>query len=208
MQRRSFDAVPVQRPRFRSDDPDRELLVAIAGGEAQAFRTLFERHAGPALRLALRILGRHDAAEDAVQEAFLRVHQKLEGFRGEARFSTWLHRLDVHRALDRLRAEDGAHEELSLDPQAPRGTGGSTGELDDEELRAILDREVSRLPLKQRMVFQLVSIEEHAPTEVAAMLELQPGTVRHHLFQARETLRRRLENVLEPTAATADPLSR
>ncbi len=169
---------------------DHALLQATAAGDDRAFRQLFDRHHGAAVRLARRVAEHPEDADDAVQEAFLAVHRHAATFRADATFATWLYRIVVNHSLKHRRSarrRDARERALPLDEFAAVTVAAS-----DEELRRVLDREIDRLPLRQRMVFALVVVEGVAIDDAATVVGLRPGTVRYHLTKARERLRERL----------------
>lgn len=159
-------------------------------GDRAAFAELFRRHRGDVARLVFRMLGPTPDAEDVVQEVFLQVHRSLGEFRGQAKFSTWLHRVTVNVVLMVRRAARSrpvfAHEAVS-DGEPDRGL------LPDEEAsrnhRVVAFRRLlERLPDKKRTVFILHELEGMAPVEIAAIVGAPVLTVRTRLFYARREL--------------------
>jgi RNA polymerase sigma-70 factor (ECF subfamily) len=153
--------------------------------------------------LALRVTRSPDLAADAVQEAFATALEKEEGFRGEARFGTWLHRIVYNKAVDLLRRrgrEDPLPEdegaELTADDDrrghAPSWTRPPDEVLFSKETRAALEDAMGALTPLQRAVFELREVESRPTEEVAEILDLSPGAVRVHLHRARLRLRERL----------------
>jgi RNA polymerase sigma-70 factor (ECF subfamily) len=153
--------------------------------------------------LALRVTRSPDLAADAVQEAFATALEKAEGFRGEARLSTWLHRIVYNKAVDLLRRR-GREEPWPEDEQAEltpdddrRSHEPSWARPPDEvllgkEARAALEEAIGHLTPLQRAVFELREVESRPTEEVAEILNLSPGAVRIHLHRARLKLRERL----------------
>src|SRR5262245_3411540 len=153
--------------------------------------------------LALRVTRSPDLAADAVQEAFATALEKEEGFRGEARLGTWLHRIVYNKAVDLLRRR-GREEPWPEDEQAEltveddrRGHAPSWARPPDEvlhgkEARAALDDALGALTPLQRAVFELREVESRPTEEVAEILDLTRGAVRVHLHRARLRLRERL----------------
>ena len=157
-------------------------------GDAEAFRRLVERHADPVFETALRIVRSREEAEEAAQDAFVRAWRALDGFRGEARFSTWLYRIAARCALDRAsRLRRRGDREVAADTerieQAPAPDRPETD-------RRRLDRALGRLTAVQRAVVTLFYLRDRPVDEVAEILELPPGTVKTHLHRARSALRR------------------
>src|SRR5262245_10890869 len=153
--------------------------------------------------LALRVTRDPDLAADAVQEAFATALEKEEGFRGEARPSTWLHRIVYNKAVDLLRRRGREEprpedEEAALDAEddrrspEPAWTRPPDEILLGREARAALDESMGALTPLQRAVFELREVEVLSTEEVAEILGLTPGAVRVHLHRARLRLRERL----------------
>ncbi len=153
--------------------------------------------------LALRVTRDPDLAADAVQEAFATALEKAEGFRGEAKLGTWLHRIVYNKAVDLLRRR-GREEpwpeeeaaELTVEDDR-RSHGPSWARPPDEillgrESRHALDEAMGALTPLQRAVFELREVEGRPTEEVAQILDLTPGAVRVHLHRARLRLRERL----------------
>lgn len=151
--------------------------------------------------LALRVTRDADLAADAVQEAFASALEREEEFRGEARLSTWLHRIVFNKAVDllrRRRREEPLPEPATLTGEDDRlGHGPSWARPPDElllgrEARQALEDALGTLTPLQRAVFELREAEGRPTEEVADILDLTPGAVRVHLHRARLRLRERL----------------
>jgi len=148
---------------------------------------LVERHQNHAYALALRIVRSRDDAEEVAQDAFVRAWKALPGFRGDAKFSTWLHRIVAHRALDRavaLRKRRGREQELT---DAIEELAGSVS--DDPGQRLRLEGVIGSLSESQRAVVTLYYYEDKSVDEVALALGMPTGTVKTHLRRARAALR-------------------
>jgi len=158
------------------------------------FRELLERHQGRVLRLVASILGPFADldAEGVAQEVFVRAHERLASFRGESRFSTWLHRLAYNRAIDlrrraRLRFEHVPCGDLQA---APAPDGPHEAALESERERAVA-RLVEELPDVYRSVVHLHYWMDESVEEIAATLDIPTGTVKSYLARARARLRER-----------------
>jgi RNA polymerase sigma-70 factor (ECF subfamily) len=176
-----------------------EWIGRAQGGDTEAFRRLVERHQDRAYGLALRILGSASDAEEAAQDAFVRVWRALPEFRGEARFGTWLHRIVVRCAYDaasrrRRRGEreeslDAILERRGVEPSDPAGTVPGAGEGPARRL----ERMMRTLSDVQRAVVTLYYYEDRSVEEAARVLELPANTVKTHLHRARAALRAALQ---------------
>ncbi len=187
----------------RAPAPDEELLIArAASGERLAFRVLYERHRNDVARLVFRMLGRRSDLDDVIQEVFVQVYKSLKDFRGQAKFSTWLHRVTVNVVLMHRRAAR-SRPVFADEPPAESAEPGHSAMPDEdaerrERMRAF-SRLLDRLADKKRVVFVLHELEGLAPSEIAKIVGAPVLTVRTRLFYAR----RELEGMLaeEPSLA-------
>ena len=182
---------------------DETLAARAAAGDEPAFEALVIRHQARVFRLARRLTGEDGDAQDALQETFLQVHRSLPGFRGEARFSTWLYRIATNAALMQRRARARRPTE-SLESYLPRFDGAGGHAATPAELGApcraeeVLDRRllaekaragIERLPDLYREAFVLRDLEELPTAEVAEVLGLEAAAVRQRVHRARLMLR-------------------
>ncbi len=170
-------------------EADESLVARFQGGDASAFDDLVLRHREAVYRLAYRLVGRHAEADDLCQDAFLRAYRGLRGFRGDARFSTWLTRIVMNLALNARRGS-ARRAAVPLEEAADRPAAAGDG------LRSALRREVRRavgtLPPRQRQVLVLKVYEGLKFAEIAALAGMTVGTAKATFFQAVRGLRRRL----------------
>jgi RNA polymerase sigma-70 factor (ECF subfamily) len=174
-------------------ESDTELVVRARQGDEAAFEQLVLRHQRYVFNLAYRVLGDYTEAEDITQEAFVRVWRGLSGFRGQARFTTWLYRIVHNLCLNRLPGlqrellQTEPLEEVLADP------GPSPADLFAvREQMAFLHAQMDRLPEKYRLVLTLRYLQHLSYDEIAAALEMPMGTVKTHIHRARRLLRERL----------------
>lgn len=167
-----------------------DIVVRCQKGDAAAFRALFARYRSEVARLAFRMMGPGVDLEDTVQEVFLQVHKSLKDFRGQSKFTTWLHRVTVNVVLMQRRAAKsrpkfvhGGPETVEQDPHLLP---------DDDAVRLqrmrAFGRTLDRLAEKKRTVFVLHEIEGMAPAEIAKVVGSPVLTVRTRLFYARRDL--------------------
>lgn len=183
---------------------DEEALVhRAAAGEPAAFRALFERHRSDVARLVWRMLNGPSDLDDVVQEVFVQVFRSLKDFRGQAKFSTWLHRVTVNVVLMHRRS---ARSRPVLTEEAPSDlVADATQTLPDEDaerrerMRAF-QRLVARLADKKRVVFVLHELEGLSPAEIADIVGAPVLTVRTRLFYARREIEEMLHE--EPSLAS------
>lgn len=162
------------------------LLVARAqAGDRAAFALLYRGHVARVHALCRRMLGDAGLAEELTQDTFVTAWKQLHSFRGEARFSTWLHRVAVNTVLSWQRRNGPWLRWLRSDrdelPEQP--VHESPGAARDLELA------IARLPMRARQVFVLVDVEGYTHEEAGAALGINPGTSKSQLFRARELLK-------------------
>ena len=175
----------------RDGSLDEETLIRRArDGDERAYRELYDAHVDRIYRLVHRMAGEEELARDFTQEAFLRAFRRLDQFRGDAAFSTWLHSVAVSVALNGLRKVDRRRErERSLDDVAPIAVRRSRPEPD---LKDRLKAAVDALPDIYRTVFLMHDLEGYKHKEIAAAMDVAVGTSKARLFRAREKLRETL----------------
>ncbi len=190
---------------------DEELARRAAEGDAEAFGELVERHQRLVFNLCLRAMRDYDRAAEMAQEVFLRAWRSIGSFRGDSRFTTWLytisHNLCINRlsSLDRdsrqLVAEDDVAEELT---QLPSKEEGPAEAYEKKELKGWIHRQIELLPDRYRMVITLFYLQELSYQEIADVTGLPIGTVKTHLFRAKEMLRRAIEDEVPPESVAVD----
>ncbi|GAA4897112.1 RNA polymerase sigma factor [Ferrimonas pelagia] len=166
-----------------TDEPDTEgLWIARAQrGDTAAFERLYRRHHGRIFALCYRLCGQAGQAEDATQEIFIRLWQKLPQYRFEARFSTWLHRLALNHALNHQHKQRWWRRLLPLDGQ-PESSA-------PEPALQPLDRALPHLPPRPRQVFVLYAIEGYRHAEIGELLGISEGASKAHYHRARQQLK-------------------
>lgn len=186
-------ALPTTAPAMADAPPaveaDTDLVLRAAAGDTPAFETLYRRHSRRVYGVIWRLVGGVDArAEELTQDAFVRAWQALPGFRRDAAFSTWMHRLAVNTALMDLRSRAGAEAletddsalEFQLAPGARR------------ELGLDLEKVVAKLPPRARAVLVLHDVEGWKHEEIADELGMAVGSSKAQLHRARGLLRNML----------------
>ncbi|WP_417347399.1 RNA polymerase sigma factor [Ferrimonas sp.] len=163
-------------------EQEREIRLAQKG-DRDAFARIYRHHSPRVYALCLRLSGRVACAEEATQEVFIRLWQKLPQFRFEAQFTTWLHRLTLNHALNYLKSQP---QLAPLSEEEAQRQGEAMEELQ------LVDRLLPRLPERARQVFVLHAIEGYHHHEVAQLLEIQPGTSKAQYHRARQLLQEML----------------
>ena len=183
--------------------PDEPRLIARAAeGDTAAFRVLYERHRSDVARLVYRMLGRRSDLEDVIQEVFIQTYKSLKDFRGQAKFSTWLHRVTVNVVLMHRRSARSRPVFADEPPADPALRSDELAPDEDAERRErvrAFGRLLGRLADKKRVVFVLHELEGIAPSEIAKIVGAPVLTVRTRLFYARRELEAMLAE--EPSLA-------
>jgi RNA polymerase sigma-70 factor, ECF subfamily len=169
-----------------------DLLIARATrGDREATRALYNAHVRRVHRLAYRLCGDEEMAQDFTQDTFVRVFQKLETFRGDAAFGTWVHRIAVTVTLNGLRKERRlARRSDNLDAVADMASAPASAI--EPDLRAKLAAAIEALPESCRTSVVLHDLEGYTHAEIGAMLGIAEGTSKARLFDARNRLRKTL----------------
>jgi len=176
---------------------DHELVLRAREGDAGAFEELVRRHTPQLYRVLTRMLGDPSAAEDVLQECFVRAWRALPKFRGEARFSTWLYRIAINEG-NRFLARESRREVLPFDDvlRDVPDVGARTDELAEAgELRAQLERLIAELPANYRVAVVLRDVEGFGNEEAAELLGLDIRNFKSRLHRGRMALRARLEEL-------------
>ncbi len=186
----------------QSEQDDTQLVKASQQGNQDAFALLVQRHQRCVFNLSLRMLQDYEDASEATQEAFLAAWQGLPSFRGEAHLATWLYRIAYHCCLRQLerRKRERALQTVMQAEQILEGINKEKQVEDALELRerqAIVREQMKQLPARYRMVLMLRHLQEMSYEEIAEALTMPVGTVKTHLFRARNLLKERLYNRLE-----------
>jgi RNA polymerase sigma-70 factor, ECF subfamily len=169
---------------------DQTLVSQTLAGHGEAFGTLVERYDRAVYHLAYRTLRDSEEARDVAQEAFFKAFRSLKTFRPGAKFSTWIFSITYHACCDRLgRRKRYSSEELP--DRADPGAGPEQEAIAGDEARR-LRAAIARLPEKYRSVITLYHLQSRQYEEIAQVLEIPIGTVKTHLFRAKEQLRRML----------------
>jgi len=178
---------------------DQTLVAETLAGRHEAFGTLVERYDRAVYHLAYRTLRDQEEARDAAQEAFFKAYRSLRTFKPGAKFSTWIFAIVYHACCDRLaRRKRYSNEELP--ERADTAAGPESEAIASDEARR-LRAAIAQLPEKYRTVITLYHLQGRQYDEIAQVLGVPMGTVKTHLFRAKEQLRR----ILNEQTAGARP---
>lgn len=180
-------------------EADAQAVARVRAGEPEAFRVLMERHGRAVHRLAFRMTGNAQDAEDVVQESFLRAYRHLDHFEARAQFGSWLHRIAANCAYDALRARarriarvepaeaagDLCAEVATEDPGPERLAAGA-------EVRRRVQAAMARLSVVERSAFTLRHLEGMSTAEIAQALDLEAEAAKQSVFRAVRKVRESL----------------
>ncbi len=168
---------------------ERALISRAQRADARAFEALYKLHIDKVYGICLRMTGNVSEAEDCAQEAFIQAWNKLDRFRGDSAFSTWLHRIAVNSVLGRMRKSKREQDRIvAVTDNAPATfVHGETGALKD------ISEAVDRLPQGARNVFVLHAIYGYSHDETGVMLGIAAGTSKAQLHRAKRLLAQQLQ---------------
>ena len=194
----SFQAAP---PRPMENPPsDLELVARVRGGDDTAFRELVDRHRGRIFGLCCRILRDPEDAEDAAQEAFVKAYRRLDSFRGDSQFYTWLYRVatnvanDHYQARRRRRSVEAGDSEM-LQPPRHDDPERPDRAAERSDMKEVARRALDKLPPLFRTVLILREYEGLEYRDIAETLNIELGTVMSRLFRARLRFKNAVEQL-------------
>jgi RNA polymerase sigma factor (sigma-70 family) len=175
-------------------DPDAELVARVGRGDRAAAQLLMRRHLPKMLGLARRMLSDSVEAEDAVQDAFMRLWTHAARWQpGKAKFETWLYRVTLNKCFDRLRRTPAAPLDAALEVADP--TPGPDTSLEHAALSRQIEDALQALPERQRAAIQLCHYQECGNIEAAEILGISVEALESLLSRGRRTLRSRLQQL-------------
>jgi RNA polymerase sigma-70 factor, ECF subfamily len=179
---------------------DEELVARSRGGDLDSFNQLILRWERPIYALAYRVIGREEDARDVCQETFLRAFRGLPGFKGEAKFSSWLYRIALNLSRDWIRRQRRAPTVQlpeGADPSEVAAEQGPVESIEDlvsrRELSAVVEEAMALLPEEQRTAIVLKEYHGMTFQEIADLQGCPLSTVKTRLYQGLSVLRRHLE---------------
>lgn len=181
-----------------TEQEEANLVAASKKGDQDSFAQLVQQHQRRVFNLVFRMLQQYEEANEVTQETFLAAWLGLPSFRGDARFSTWLYRIAYNCALKQLeqRKRDKA---IQMELQTEEMVASSTqeqrvnAEIESHARQALVQEQLANLPAKYRIVLVLRHLQDMTYEEMAEILTMPIGTIKTHLFRARNLLKERLE---------------
>lgn len=184
---------------------DIKHVNAAINGDQDAFAWLMKKYKGPLQNLIYRMVSDKNEIEDLIQEVFIKAFNSLRNYNQEYAFSTWIYRIAINNTIDYLRKKK--LETFSIDSQSEEDDDRPKFEIPDtsyladaniilEQRQQIINNAINSLPEKYKRVIELRHKEELSYEEIAEILDLPIGTVKAHLFRARELLNKYLKDKL------------
>lgn len=193
------------------EENELDLVRRVQSGEADAFEVLIKRHEKMVFNLLYRWLGDHDDAVDVAQDAFLSAYRSIRKFRGDSNFSTWLYRIAVNQAKNRLKAVSVLKRlTIPLEDAGSDGDGGPISgisypgldpaqEAEEQEIHEMVHRELNGLNPDDRLIILLHDLQDIPYEEMSQILCIPIGTVKSRLHRARQALKTRLAHYFYST---------
>jgi len=186
---------------------ERLLIARLKERDGQAFDEIVRLYGDKVFSLVYRMLGNRHEAEDVAQEVFITVFKTVDGFRGEAKFSTWLLRIAANQSKNRIkylarRPTDGGEVEDALQARATAGTPAPVGQaqidgpdvlMEAAELEALMQRAIAALDEEHRLLVILRDVEELSYQEIGEITALPEGTIKSRLHRARMAIKEELD---------------
>ena len=181
-------------------EDDLALIKLVLAGDRRAFETLVRKHERRVFRVALAVLGNVEDAEDAMQDAFIKLYRHLDRFRGESKFTTWLTSIVVNESLQKRQSRKSSvslDESRELDSKPLPGrfepwTSNPEKLYGKQEIRRLVEEAINALPPIYRETLVLKDIEEMSAEEAAGVLEITVPALKSRLLRARLMLRESL----------------
>jgi RNA polymerase sigma-70 factor (ECF subfamily) len=186
-------------------EPDETLVLALQSGDPAAAEMLVDAYSGPVYRLALRLTGSRSDAEEVAQDTLWTVLRKIDTFKGDSAFGSWLYRIGANAAYQKVRSRKAQAREIALEDVRPalEADGRHWAPMDDwskrvdeqtirKELRAVLDEAIAALPVDYRSAVVLHDIEGMSNLDIAGVLGVSLAAVKSRVHRSRLYLRQRL----------------
>ena len=180
-----------------AEQDDAHLVQASKHGSQDAFALLVQRHQRRVFNMNFRLLHDAEEASETTQETFLAVWRGLPAFRGESQFSSWLYRIAYNcclRVLEEHKKEQSLREAIQMEQAFSRQNNEQQAmeNIEQQERQLLVREQLEQLPPKYRMVLILRHLQDRTYEEMADILIMPVGTIKTHLFRARNLLKKRL----------------
>lgn len=168
-----------------AEHSESSLIDAVKNGDRQAYHQLYEKYVGQVYGLCFRLTGEKSLAEDATQEVFIQLWRKIGNYRGDSKFSTWLHSVTSNITVSYIRKQRGWLQRMfNIE------TSEAMNEVAEESSSSVdLEAYVQRLPDRARQVFVLHAIEGYRHEEIANMTKMAVGSSKAQFHRAKQLLK-------------------
>ncbi|WP_432277231.1 RNA polymerase sigma factor [Glaciecola petra] len=167
-----------------NNETEMALIVKATAGDKAAFKALYDAHLPRIYGLCSRLCADRSQAEDATQEVFIQLWQKIKNFNGESKFSTWLHSVATNITISYIRKQKGWWQKMMNIEDSPYQEQIAEASMNSIDLEAL----VKRLPERARLVFVLHAIEGYRHEQIAEILDMAIGTSKTQFHRARKLL--------------------
>ncbi|OYD14947.1 hypothetical protein CH330_07110 [candidate division WOR-3 bacterium JGI_Cruoil_03_51_56] len=171
------------------DVSEQVLVKRSAHGDERAFAVLVERYKSMVFSTAYKVLKDLSQSEDAAQDTFIKAYAALPGFKGQAKFSSWLYRICYNTCISILRKR---RPEVELTEAMAQTIDGPAEEFRSRDIQTVIQQEVNRMPDDYRVVITLYHFDGMSYDEIAHLTHRPLGTVKAKIYRARVLLRERL----------------
>jgi RNA polymerase sigma-70 factor (ECF subfamily) len=183
-----------------AEQDDMQLVAASKKGDQDAFAGLVQRYQRPVFNLVYRMLQHYEEATETTQDTFLAAWQGLPSFRGDARFPTWLYRIAYNcslKCLEQRKRNKALQEALQAEQILEQADNNelADAQLEARDRQAFIQEHLAKLPAKYRVVLILRHLQDKTYEEMAEILTMPVGTIKTHLFRARNLLKERLQSL-------------
>jgi RNA polymerase sigma-70 factor (ECF subfamily) len=184
---------------------DAAAVAKAKGGDEEAFRVLVERHSRSIYRLAYRMTGRAEDAEDVVQDTFVRAYRQLSRFEARSNFATWLYRIGFNCAIDFMRSRPRRESAETPEVLERWSEPDRSPSMDDlvfaGEIGACIETALGSLSPQERAAFLMRHFHEYSIDEICAALDLKSNAAKHSIFRAVRKMRLALRPLMDARLA-------
>jgi RNA polymerase sigma-70 factor, ECF subfamily len=182
---------------YRRDEPEPDILPAVAMGDLSAFERLYRLYEKRVYQYVFTLVNDQTLAEDIVGETMIAVWRGADTFSGTSRLSTWIFGIARHKSLDALRRTGRQQREVDLDgaPDLPTQEDSPFDDVHRKQLKSLMQRALATLSREHQEVLRLVFFEELPYEEIAVLLSIPTNTVKTRVFYAKQQLKRQLERL-------------
>lgn len=180
---------------------DQYLIERTLAGETSAFGELVDRYQNFAFTIALRIVKHREEAEEVAQDSFIKAFDSLSGFRGDAKFSSWLYRIVYHKSLDRIKKNKRERSFQLIEEITSDDLDGIENGLDfmlEEERKQVINKCIAELPGQDAAVVEFYYFEELPVKEIAEITGLTEDNIKIKLYRSRKKLFNLLQSYIKP----------